>query len=266
MDIDTAIRPQAARDIRPLRINGQRLWDSLMELAAGNPDLDEFARRRASLLRRLGALRHDLRMRVHEDGQGVALHEELVDAVQLPVRELDGGARDDQGPHPLGDVERDPCPIDVEPGHRVTDESARRRLDGLERLGVLAGVAEPDVQDHFDQTGNLVRILEPELLLQPGPHRLGVIVEAPDEPFALFHQWFNDAVKTEQPPVEANAMTLATVDQEGRPHCRVLLLKGLDRVLAAIEAEVGLPVLAFPKEREYFVGLRLPVDDDECAK
>ena len=52
--------------------------------------------------------------------------------------------------------------------------------------------------------------------------------QAPAEPFALFHQWFNDAVKTEQPPVEANAMTLATVDAQGRPHCRVLLLKGLD--------------------------------------
>ncbi|HHJ1298452.1 pyridoxamine 5'-phosphate oxidase [Pseudomonas sp. P1B16] len=52
--------------------------------------------------------------------------------------------------------------------------------------------------------------------------------QAPGEPFALFHQWFADAVKTEQPPVEANALTLATVDGEGRPHCRVLLLKGLD--------------------------------------
>ena len=52
--------------------------------------------------------------------------------------------------------------------------------------------------------------------------------QAPDEPFALFHQWFSDAVQTEQAPVEANAMTLATVDAQGRPHCRVLLLKGLD--------------------------------------
>ncbi len=32
-----------------------------------------------------------------------------------------------------------------------------------------------------------------------------------------------------------------------------------DAVLAAIEAETGLPVLAFPKEREYFVELRLPI-------
>lgn len=52
--------------------------------------------------------------------------------------------------------------------------------------------------------------------------------QAPLEPFALFRQWFDDAVKTEQLPVEPNAMTLATVDEDGRPHCRVLLLKGLD--------------------------------------
>ena len=52
--------------------------------------------------------------------------------------------------------------------------------------------------------------------------------QAPLEPFALFEQWFAEAVKTEQVPVEPNAMTLATVDADGRPHCRVLLLKGLD--------------------------------------
>lgn len=52
--------------------------------------------------------------------------------------------------------------------------------------------------------------------------------QAPLEPFFLFRRWFDDAVKTEQLPVEPNAMTLATVDKEGRPHCRVLLLKGLD--------------------------------------
>lgn len=50
----------------------------------------------------------------------------------------------------------------------------------------------------------------------------------PDEPLSLFRRWFDEAVQTEQLPVEPNAMTLATVDPEGRPHCRVLLLKGLD--------------------------------------
>ncbi|WP_312934814.1 pyridoxamine 5'-phosphate oxidase [Pseudomonas sp.] len=52
--------------------------------------------------------------------------------------------------------------------------------------------------------------------------------QAPAEPFSLFEQWFSDAVQTEQAPVEVNAMTVATVDADGRPHCRVLLLKGLD--------------------------------------
>ncbi len=52
--------------------------------------------------------------------------------------------------------------------------------------------------------------------------------DAPLEPFALFHRWFAEAMKTEQLPVEPNAMSLATVDGSGRPHCRILLLKGLD--------------------------------------
>nr|WP_298146492.1 pyridoxamine 5'-phosphate oxidase [uncultured Pseudomonas sp.] len=52
--------------------------------------------------------------------------------------------------------------------------------------------------------------------------------QAPLEPLPLFKLWFADAVKTEQLPVEPNAMMLATVDSEGRPHCRVLLLKGVD--------------------------------------
>ncbi|GAC1035992.1 pyridoxamine 5'-phosphate oxidase [Pseudomonas sp. No.117] len=52
--------------------------------------------------------------------------------------------------------------------------------------------------------------------------------QAPADPYALFGQWFEEAVRTEQPPVEANACWLATVDAEGQPHCRVLLLKGVD--------------------------------------
>ncbi|QAX82063.1 pyridoxamine 5'-phosphate oxidase [Candidatus Pseudomonas adelgestsugas] len=52
--------------------------------------------------------------------------------------------------------------------------------------------------------------------------------QASAEPFALFYQWFSDAMQTEQSPMEINAMTLSTVDHEGRPHCRILLLKGLD--------------------------------------
>jgi len=49
------------------------------------------------------------------------------------------------------------------------------------------------------------------------------------EPLTLFTQWFSDACKIEQPPIEANAMSLATVDEQGRPHCRTVLLKGFDQ-------------------------------------
>lgn len=48
-----------------------------------------------------------------------------------------------------------------------------------------------------------------------------------DDPLAMFRQWLQQARDTECAPVEANSMVLATVDPEGRPHCRVLLLKGL---------------------------------------
>jgi DNA-binding Lrp family transcriptional regulator len=39
-----------------------------------------------------------------------------------------------------------------------------------------------------------------------------------------------------------------------------------DAVIAAIEAETGLAVLAFPKEREFFVELRLPLTSEAAAQ
>ena len=51
---------------------------------------------------------------------------------------------------------------------------------------------------------------------------------SPDSPLQLLRIWLHDAVVHEQPPVEANAMFLATVDAEDQPHCRVVLLKGVD--------------------------------------
>lgn len=51
--------------------------------------------------------------------------------------------------------------------------------------------------------------------------------QAPDDPLLLFGQWLEQARETESAPVEANSMHLATVDSQGRPHGRVLLLKGL---------------------------------------
>lgn len=45
-------------------------------------------------------------------------------------------------------------------------------------------------------------------------------------PFDLFHRWFNQALEAQLP--EPNAMSFATVDAQGRPAVRILLLKGLD--------------------------------------
>jgi pyridoxamine 5'-phosphate oxidase len=47
-----------------------------------------------------------------------------------------------------------------------------------------------------------------------------------DDPFALFEEWMKDAEKSE--PNDPNAMSLATVDEEGLPNVRIVLLKGMD--------------------------------------
>jgi pyridoxamine 5'-phosphate oxidase len=46
------------------------------------------------------------------------------------------------------------------------------------------------------------------------------------DPIALFLSWLEAAVKAE--PNDANAMTLATVDDDGMPDARMVLLKGVD--------------------------------------
>lgn len=47
-----------------------------------------------------------------------------------------------------------------------------------------------------------------------------------EEPFRLFHAWFEEATRSE--PTDPNAMALATVDQDGLPNVRMVLMKGLD--------------------------------------
>ena len=46
-------------------------------------------------------------------------------------------------------------------------------------------------------------------------------------PFDQFARWFDDALRAGVP--EPNAMTLATVDAQGRPSARIVLIKGYDR-------------------------------------
>ena len=55
--------------------------------------------------------------------------------------------------------------------------------------------------------------------------RSGDFTEA-DEPLRLFAAWFEDARKAE--PSDPDAMALATVDADGLPNVRMVLLKGFD--------------------------------------
>lgn len=49
---------------------------------------------------------------------------------------------------------------------------------------------------------------------------------ASEDPFALFEAWMAEATASE--PNDPNAMALATVDADGLPNVRMVLLKGLD--------------------------------------
>jgi pyridoxamine 5'-phosphate oxidase len=53
----------------------------------------------------------------------------------------------------------------------------------------------------------------------------GNFIEA-DEPLGLFAAWFDDATRAE--PSDPTAMALATVDADGLPNVRMVLLKGFD--------------------------------------
>jgi len=52
-------------------------------------------------------------------------------------------------------------------------------------------------------------------------------ITAKDDPFALFDAWMEEAKKSEAN--EPNAMAVATVDAQGVPNVRMVLLKGADR-------------------------------------
>ena len=59
-----------------------------------------------------------------------------------------------------------------------------------------------------------------------GQYPVFVVADAADNPTAQFSDWLDVAIKAGVP--EPHAMTLSTVDSQGRPGARVLLLKDLD--------------------------------------
>ena len=69
------------------------------------------------------------------------------------------------------------------------------------------------------------------------------------DPIELFAKWLAEAVKAE--PNDANAMTLATVDTDGMPDARMVLLKGVDDAgftfFTNFESAKGRELLAHPK-------------------
>lgn len=46
------------------------------------------------------------------------------------------------------------------------------------------------------------------------------------DPISQFKSWLNESIQTKLP--EPNAMTLATVDEDHKPHSRIVLLKGIE--------------------------------------
>jgi pyridoxamine 5'-phosphate oxidase len=74
------------------------------------------------------------------------------------------------------------------------------------------------------------------------------------EPFSLFADWLKEATKSE--PNDPNAMALATVDAEGLPNLRMVLLKGWDEAgfvfYTNTQSQKGTELLGQPKAAVLF--------------
>ena len=75
-----------------------------------------------------------------------------------------------------------------------------------------------------------------------------------DDPFVLFAEWLKDAEAKE--PNDPNAMALATVDEEGLPNVRMVLLKGFDErglvFYTNFESQKGQEILSVMKAAVVF--------------
>ncbi|MGL4729196.1 MAG: pyridoxamine 5'-phosphate oxidase [Bosea sp. (in: a-proteobacteria)] len=74
------------------------------------------------------------------------------------------------------------------------------------------------------------------------------------EPYALFASWMEEAAKSE--PNDPNAMALASVDADGLPNLRMVLLKGQDAggfvFYTNTQSQKGTELLAHPKAAVLF--------------
>ena len=72
--------------------------------------------------------------------------------------------------------------------------------------------------------------------------------EVSSNPLLQFNQWMDDALAAEV--LEANAMCLATLGEEGFPNARIVLLKGLDHgfvFFTNYDSTKGRELVAYPK-------------------
>jgi len=112
------------------------------------------------------------------------------------------------------------------PSRRLPTESDMTHLADLRRTYVLGALSETDVA-----------------------------VDAVQQ----FRHWFDEAVNAKLP--EPNAMTLATVDAQGQPSARIVLLKGLDdqgfTFFTNYESRKGLDLAANPRAALLFHWVQL---------
>ena len=73
----------------------------------------------------------------------------------------------------------------------------------------------------MSETGVLDRLLDVLTSLRTLPDPL------PPDPFPILKEWFDEAKAAKREP-NPNAMSLATIDDDGTPSCRIVLCKGMD--------------------------------------
>jgi pyridoxamine 5'-phosphate oxidase len=111
---------------------------------------------------------------------------------------------------------------------------------------------------------------------QPEPGLAGPDFTAAEEPLALFASWMAEAEASE--PDDPNAMALATVDREGVPNVRMILLKGADErgfvFYTNCESAKGLELASAPRAALLFywkslhrqIRIRGPVEPVSAAE
>ena len=113
-------------------------------------------------------------------------------------------------------------------------DHAAQPLTGHEREGASSGGHEREGASSGgdEREGAVSGGDQRESASSTGEEREGALVAdslpstPPDDPFGLFAAWFAEASAAE--PNDANAMALASVDEEGMPNVRVVLMKGCD--------------------------------------